>query len=110
MTLGMPVNSAEEIFGVVTTLIGATLFFWRGKRKFDRINTFTGVEQFQSYLQKIGARIWDSILMLVATIILTVGVITLAVVHESTWGWIVLLPCYVFFALAFLGFPFGPRK
>ncbi len=100
---------SEDIFGVVATLLGIVLFLWRNKRRFDRTNS-AGIEQFSSYGGKIATRFWDSILWVSAFISLTVGVLVLAIEHESTWGWIVLLPCYVGMVWMLVGFPLGRSK
>jgi cytochrome c biogenesis protein CcdA len=97
---------SEDIFGGAVVLLGVILFFWRNKRKFDRTNP-AGIEQFSSYGGKLAARLWDSIIWVSAFMSLTGGVLFLANVHESTWGWIVLLPCY---ALLLFGPPLGRPK
>jgi hypothetical protein len=96
----------EDVFGGAAILLGVILFVLRNKMKFDRTNS-AGIEQFPSYGRKVSARIWDSLLWVSAFMILTGGVLFLANVHDSTWGWIVLLPCY---ALVLFGYPFSRSK
>jgi hypothetical protein len=96
----------EDIFGGAAILVGLFAFFWRGRRKFNRTNA-AGVEQFPSYVEKLSARSWDSILWILGFFSLTGGVLFLANVHESTWGWMVLLPAYL---VLLLGVPVGRRK
>ena len=81
----------EDILGVAAVIIGAVLYLWRNKRKFDRTNA-AGIEQFKGYSVKLSAQLGDGILWLLAVACLMWGVIGLAVVHTSTWGWLVLLP------------------
>ncbi len=97
---------SEDIVGGAVVILGVILFFWRSKRKFDRTNA-AGIEQFSSYGGKVAARLWDWVLWTSAFMCLTGGVLYLANVHESTWGWIVLLPCYL---LLILGVPVGRSK
>ena len=98
--------SVEDIVGISVVLAGGILFLWRNKRKFERTNA-AGIEQFASYGGKVASLLWDSILWLSAFVSVTGGVLFLANVHESTWGWIVLLPCY---ALLLFGLPLGRSK
>lgn len=101
--------SFEGIVGVAAALLGVVLFLWRNKRRFDRTNA-AGIEQFSSYGRKIAARSWDAILWVLAFMSLTGGVLVLAIEHESTWGWIVLLPCYALMIWILVGFPLGRSK
>ena len=85
----------EDIWGIAVILIGTALFLWRSKRKFDRTNK-AGIEQFNGYSGKLFARLGDGILFVLALACVMGGVIGLAFVHHSTWGWIVLLPLFGF--------------
>lgn len=98
--------SSVDMIGIAAALLGAILFLWKNKRKFVRTNA-VGVEQFSSYGRKVAARIGDSTIWLLAFFSLTGGILTLALEHQSTWGWIVLLPCY---ALLLFGVPIGRSK
>ncbi len=48
-------------YGVILTVIGLVLGYWRQKRKFDRTN-FAGVEQFPSYGRKLVATTFDDLI------------------------------------------------
>ena len=98
-----------DILGVAAVLLGIFLFLWRSKRRFDRTNA-AGIEQFSSFGGKVAARSWDAILLVVALASLTGGVLTAATEHVNTWGWIVLLPCYVGVVWILVGFPWRRSK
>jgi hypothetical protein len=99
-------DGSEDIFGGAAVLLGIILFLWRNKRRFDRTNA-AGIEQFSSYGGKVVARFWDVIIWVFAFSSLTLGILVLAHEHVSTWGWIVLLPIYIWLLL---GFPLGRSK
>ena len=46
----------------------------------------------------LGAASW-----LAVTVLVTTGVVILAVQYESTWGWLVLLPLYAWLLFLMLG-------
>lgn len=96
----------EDILGVAAVIIGIGLYLWRSKRKFDRTNK-AGIEQFKGYSGKLLARLGDGILFVLALACVMGGVIGLAFVHNSTWGWVVLLPLAW---VAFFGLPVGRSK
>ena len=96
----------EDIFGIAAIIVGTALYLWRNKRKFDRTNQ-AGIEQFKGYAGKLAAGLGDGILWLLAVACVMGGVIGLAVVHDSTWGWIVLLPLTW---VALFGLPMGRSK
>ena len=90
----------EDILGVAAVVIGIGLYLWRNKRKFDRTNK-AGIEQFNGYSGKLFARLVDGMLFIIALACVMGGVIGLAFVHHSTWGWIVLLPLFGFWIFIF---------
>ena len=96
----------EDILGVAAVVIGIGLYLWRNKRKFDRTNA-AGIEQFNGYSGKLFARLVDGMLFIIALACVMGGVIGLAFVHHSTWGWIVLLPLAW---VAIFGLPVGRSK
>ena len=62
-----------------------------------------GVEMFPSYAGKLWARFSDAVGWLVAAAAVTTGVVMLAIVYESIWGWLVLFPLYACLAFMLLG-------
>lgn len=86
-------ESSADFYGGFFILIGILLYLWRHKRVFDRTNS-AGIEQFSSYSGKLVARFGDLVLWLFGVLGVTFGVILMAHTHESTWGWMVLLPFY----------------
>jgi len=81
----------EDIYGVTLLGVGTVLYLWRNKRKFDRTNA-AGIERFDGYAGKLSARTADAFLWLLAVSSLMTGAIVLAIAHNSTWGWMVILP------------------
>ena len=71
----------------------------RGHRRLNHL----GIEVFASYGARLRARALDSVGWLVVVVLLTFGVVILAVAYESTWGWLVLLPLYAWIAFLILG-------
>jgi len=63
-------------YGIVLTVIGLFMSFWKLKRKFDRTNA-SGVEQFPSFAQKMVATTFDGILYRVGLASLFVGLFIL---------------------------------
>lgn len=86
----------------VIFLIDGLLYFWQKKRVFDRTNQY-GAEQFSSFGGKLTARANDNLIFGLAITLLFGGLLTLAVTYESTWGWIVLLPVYLFMLFLVVG-------
>ena len=99
----MPMISASVLVGAILFAVGALLALWTRKRRFDRINDF-GVERFTSYWGKLRARSVDWVVGLAGIILLSAGVLILAFEFESSWGWIVLLPVYLFVLFGLIGF------
>ena len=88
--------------GAIIFLIGGFLYFWQKKRVFDRTNQY-GVEQFSNFRGKLIAKVKDKLIFGIAVTLLFGGLLTLAVAYESTWGWIVLLPVYLFMLFLVVG-------
>ena len=99
----MPMISASVLVGAILFAVGALLALWTRKRRFDRTNHF-GVERFTSYWAKLRARSVDWVVGLAGIILLSAGVLILAFEFESSWGWIVLLPVYLFVLFGLIGF------
>ena len=62
-----------------------------------------GVQVFASYGARLRARVVESAGWLLVAVVLSSGVVMLAVAHESTWGWLVLLPLYAWIVFIVLG-------
>lgn len=88
--------------GAVIFLIGGFLYFWQKKRVFDRTNQY-GVEQFSSFWGKLVVKAKDKLIAGIAITLIFGGLLTLASAYESTWGWIVLLPVYLFMLFLVVG-------
>lgn len=91
----------QDITDILITLIGAWLFYRSRKRVFDRRNAF-GQEVFDSYRHKLTARLIDLILGFFATVVMLTGIIFLAIEHQNSWGWIVLLPLAWLFIVGYI--------
>ena len=89
------VAESNPSLGAVIFLIGSFLYFWQKKRVFDRTNPY-GVEQFSGFWGKLVAKAKDKLIFGFAITLLFGGLLILASAYESTWGWIVLLPVYLF--------------
>lgn len=96
----------EDIYGVTALVVGTALYLWRNKRRFDRLNA-AGIEQFNGYAGKLSARTGDGLLWVLAVSCIGTGVVVLAIAHNSTWGWVVLLP--LAWVMIF-GLPIGRSK
>jgi hypothetical protein len=97
----MVVESSAGL-GAVLFLIGGLLYFWQKKRVFDRINQY-GVEQFSGFWGKLVAKAKDKLIFGIAITLLFGGLLTVASAYEATWGWIVLLPVYLFMLFLVVG-------
>lgn len=73
---------------VILVSAGATLLFWRNKRKFER-NKY-GAEQFSSYTGKLAAETGDSLLFLIGYVALVMGLFMLIIYDHSLLGWLAL--------------------
>jgi hypothetical protein len=88
--------------GAVLFPIGGLLYFWQVKRVFDRTNQF-GVEQFSVFWGKLVAKAKDKPIFGIAITLLFGGLLAVAFAYEATWGWIVLLPVYLFILFLVVG-------
>ena len=77
--------------GTALLILGAVLFLWTKKRKFDRTN-FAGIERFPSFGRKVGALLLDYFLLSIALTCSLSGLLILALKFQDSWGWILLLP------------------
>jgi len=68
-----------DAYGVLLTVTGLGLSFWRLKRKFDRTNS-AGVESFSGFGQKMVATTLDGMLQWVGLASLFLGLLILAFV------------------------------
>ncbi|MFZ4986607.1 MAG: hypothetical protein ACOYLF_14195 [Blastocatellia bacterium] len=82
--------------------LGLWMAYLQKSRSQRRLNQL-GIEVFASYGAKLRARAVDSVGWLVVAVLLSAGVVMLAVAYESTWGWLVLLPLYAWIAFLLLG-------
>lgn len=87
-----------DIAGILLLLTGAVLLYWQRKRKYDRSNDY-GVERLPSYFGLFRARLADSILILIGSGSLVMGVVLLAFQHMELWGWLVLFPVAIWMAV-----------
>lgn len=78
------------------------LLFRLKSREHRRLNHL-GVEMFSSYGARLRARVLDWVGWLVVAVLLTTGVVMLAVVYQSTWGWLILLLLYAWLLFLLLG-------
>ena len=91
----------QDISAALLILIGLWLLYRSRKRVFGRRNAF-GIEQFSSYRAKVVAKVVDFGLMFVAALLMLTGIIFLAVEHQQTWGWIVLVPLVLFLVVGYI--------
>lgn len=82
--------------------LGLWMAFSLKSRRHRRLNQL-GIEVFTSYGARLRAKALDSVSWLVVVVLLTSGVVILAVAYESTWGWLVLVPLYAWFLFLTLG-------
>lgn len=54
--------SEPDTLILLTLIFGCICLVWRGKRQFKRLNKL-GIEQFSSYGHKLGATIFETILL-----------------------------------------------
>lgn len=88
--------------GAILFLIGGPLYFWQKKRVFDRTNQY-GDEQFSGFRGKLIAKAKDKLIFGIAITLLFGGLLAVAFAYEATWGWIVLLPVYLFMLFLVVG-------
>lgn len=91
-----------EYIGALLLALGVALTLATRKRRFDRTNQF-GVEQFQSYWDKLGTQIKEGLFRYVSLLLLSAGLIVLGFRYEDSWGWIVTLPVYAFMLFLLFG-------
>lgn len=96
------VTESSAGLGTVLFLIGGFLYFWQKKWVFDRADQY-GVEQFSSFWGKLVAKAKDKLISGIAITLLFGGLLALAFAYEATWGWIVLLPVYLFMLFLVVG-------
>ncbi len=96
------VTESSAGLGAVLFLIGGFLYLWQKKRVFDRTNQF-GVEQFSGFWGKLVAKAKDNLIFGIAITLLIGGLLIVASAYEATWGWIVLLPVYLFMLFMVVG-------
>ena len=71
-------------------LLGIALVYWTKKRRFER-TTIYGTEQFQSYRQKAGARLLDTLLWGLGIGGLLSATLLIFVEYAPAWGFLLLL-------------------
>jgi hypothetical protein len=82
-------------FACLLIALGAWMAYRQKSREHRRLNQL-GVEVFDSFGAKVRAKTLGAASWLAVTVLVTTGVVMLAVQYESTWGWLVLLPLYGF--------------
>ena len=90
-----------EVTAALIMLIGAWLFYRSRKRVFDRKNAF-GREIFDSYSGKLAGKTIDILMALFGGFLMLTGIIYLAIEHQDSWGWIVLLPIAYLFLVGYI--------
>ena len=98
--------NSNEIVAVLITVLGTWLFYRSRKRAFDRRNAY-GQEVFPSYGRKLVARLIDWSLVAVGFFLAFTGILYLAIEHQESWGWIVILPVAWLFVVGYV--PTGKR-
>ena len=91
-----------EYLGAILIVLGIASTLKSRKRRFDRTNQF-GVEQFQSYWDKLGTQIKEGLLRYVSLLLLSAGLVILGFRYEDSWGWIITLPVYAFMLFLLFG-------
>jgi hypothetical protein len=89
-------------FACLLIALGAWMAYRQKSREHRRLNQL-GVEVFDSYAAKLRAKTAGAARWMMVAILVTTGVVLLAVQYESTWGWLVLLPLYAWFLFMILG-------
>lgn len=82
--------------------LGAWIAFRQKSREHARLNQL-GVEVFPTYAAKLRAMTAGAVRWLIVAILVTAGVVLLAVQYESSWGWVVLLPLYAWMLFLMFG-------
>lgn len=84
-------------------LLAGSMLAWRYKKRiFTRTNRY-GIEEFESFFDKVKAKAADFLLSVLSMSLICVGLFLVAQHFESSWGWIVTLPCYLFALYLLLG-------
>jgi hypothetical protein len=82
--------------------LGAWIAYRQKGREHQWLNQM-GVESFASYGAKVRAKTLGATCWLAVAVLVTTGVVLLAVQFESSWGWLVLLPLYGWLLFLMLG-------
>ena len=82
-------------FTCLLIALGAWMAYRQKSIEHRRLNQL-GVEVFDSFGAKVRAKALGAASWLAVTVLVTTGVVMLAVQYESSWGWLVLLPLYGF--------------
>lgn len=90
-----------EFFAALVILIGAWIFYRSRKRAYERKNAF-GREIFDSYSGKLAGKTMDISMALFGGFLMLTGLIYLAIEHQDSWGWIVLLPVAYLFLVGYI--------
>jgi hypothetical protein len=98
-----PVDSDLEAIalcvGIALVLGGIASAVWLKKRKFDRTNE-AGIERFPSFSASVFSRTFDALLWFASATCLFSGVIVVAWINIDSWGWIVIVPAFLWLLLA----------
>lgn len=72
-----------DTYIVLLSVVGIALLFWKGKRRFSRLNQF-GIEQYASYRHKVGTKIPDGLLYFIGFMLLGMAGITFFIEHAQS--------------------------
>ena len=80
-----------DVVGILLLMLGVILGFKFRKMKFDRTNQY-GIEKFSSYIAKLLSKTKDGLFVGSSIFFSCVGILLLAIQHQDSWGWIIILP------------------
>ena len=75
--------SEIDIYTALLAVFGIVLLFWKGKRRFGRLNQL-GIERYASYGQKVGVKLLDGFLYSIGFVFLVTAAITFFVEHAQS--------------------------
>ncbi len=75
--------SETDIYTAALAVVGIVLVVWKSKRRFDRLNQL-GIEQYENFSQKIGAKILDGILYSAGFVFLVTAAISFFIEHAQS--------------------------
>lgn len=75
--------SEIDIYTALLVVVGIVFLFWKGKRRFGRLNQL-GIERYESYSQKVGAKLLDGLLYSIGFVFLVTAAIVFLVEHAQS--------------------------